>query len=48
MDDNTNICQWKWVRDMEALLVAKKLGKLIIEKLLPDNTNPLDYNQLLD
>ncbi len=48
MDDSANVCQWKWVRDMEVLLVAKELGKLIIEKLLPDDTNPLDYNQLLD
>jgi hypothetical protein len=35
------------VRDMEALLEAKKLGKLI-QKLLPDYTDPLDFHQLLD
>ncbi len=35
------------IRDMEALLEAKKLGKLI-QKLLPDYTDPLDFNQLSD
>lgn len=35
------------VREMEALLEAKKLGKLI-QKLLPDYTDPLDFNQLKD
>jgi hypothetical protein len=35
------------VREMEALLDAKKLGKLI-QKLLPDYTDPLDFNQLRD
>ena len=32
---------------MEALLEAKKLGQLI-QKLLPDYTDPLDFNQLKD
>ena len=35
------------VREMEALLEAKKLGKLI-QKILPDYTDPLDFNQLKD
>ena len=33
------------VRDMEAMLAAKKLGQLI-QKLLPDYADPLDFNQL--
>lgn len=39
-------CGWR-VRDMEALLAAKKLGKLI-QKLLPDYSDFLDYNKLTD
>jgi hypothetical protein len=35
------------IRDMEALLEAKKLGKLI-QKLLLDYSDPLDFNQLKD
>lgn len=35
------------VCEMKSLLAAKKLGKLI-QKLLPDYTEPLDFYQLTD
>ncbi len=35
------------VRDMETLLATQKLGRLI-QKLLPDHTDPLDFHQLRD
>jgi hypothetical protein len=35
------------IKEMESLLTAKKLGRLI-QKLLPDYTDPLDFNQLKD
>jgi hypothetical protein len=35
------------VRDIESLLAAKKLGRLI-QKLLPSYAEPLDFNQLRD
>jgi hypothetical protein len=35
------------IKDMEFLLAAKKLGRLI-QRLLPDYTEPLDFNQLKD
>lgn len=35
------------VRDLESLLAAKKLGRLI-QQLLPDYSDPLDFNQLRD
>jgi hypothetical protein len=41
--DDMRIAMSDRVRDMEALLAAKKLGKLI-HKLLPDYSDLLDFN----
>ena len=35
------------IQEMESLLAAKKLGRLI-QRLLPDYTEPLNFNQLKD
>jgi hypothetical protein len=35
------------IKEMESLLTAKRLGHLI-QKLLPNYTDPLDFNQLKD
>lgn len=37
----------KRIKEMESLIAAKKLGQLI-QRLLPDYTDPLDFNQLKD
>ncbi len=37
----------EWVRSLETLLIARKLGRLT-QQLLPDHSDPLDFNQLRD